>query len=73
MRLFNNNRNGMMRKSVMVINNDNKNILDGGSDQKNSIERKYELVIDNNGAIITQREQKYMQQDAKNILFGYNT
>jgi hypothetical protein len=32
MRLFNNNRNGMMRKSVMVINNDNKNILDGGSD-----------------------------------------
>ena len=57
----------------MVINNDNKNIFDGNSDLKNSVERKYELMVDNNGAIITQREQKYMQQDAKNILSGYNT
>jgi hypothetical protein len=56
MRLFNNNRNAIMRRSVMVINNDNKNIFDGNSDLKNSVERKYELMVDNNGAIITQRE-----------------
>jgi hypothetical protein len=42
-----------MRKSVMVINNDNKNIFDGGSDLKNSIERKYELYVDKDGAIVT--------------------
>lgn len=42
-----------MRKSVMVINNDNKNIFDGSSDLKNSAEKHYELIIDNNGAIIT--------------------
>ena len=42
-----------MRKSVMVINNDNKNIFDGGSDLKNSVERKYELCVDKDGAIVT--------------------
>lgn len=72
MRLFNNNRNAIMRKSVMVIN-ENKNILDGGTEIKNLVERKFGLMIDNNGAIVTQREQKYMQQDAKDILTGYNT
>jgi hypothetical protein len=52
MRLFNNNRNAIMRKSVMVIN-ENKNILDGGTEIKNLVERKFGLMIDNNGAIVT--------------------